>query len=185
MYTALVEIEAILNSRPLSYLNADDTEEPLTPSHLLMGRRILSVPDNLTSCDVEDEEFEISTDSLQKRVRYLNTVLNQFWRRWSKEYLLELRDAHRQRPGTQTTTPVKIGDIVVVHEENCPRGFWKVAKVENLLTGRDGLVRGAILRMPSKTHGDTATMDDVIDRSPPPTTSCSSTSTRSNLTQFS
>ena len=48
MHTAFVEIEAIINSRPLSYVSSDDTEEPLTPSHLLVGRRILSLPDNLS-----------------------------------------------------------------------------------------------------------------------------------------
>ena len=47
MHTALVEIEGIINSRPISYLSSDDVEEPLTPSHLLVGRRILNLPDHL------------------------------------------------------------------------------------------------------------------------------------------
>ena len=37
--TVLIEKEAILNSRPLTYFYAENTEEPLTPSHLLYGRR--------------------------------------------------------------------------------------------------------------------------------------------------
>ena len=47
--TALVEVEAVLNSRPLTYLSTDDLEEPLTPSHLLVGRRLLDMPDHI--CD--------------------------------------------------------------------------------------------------------------------------------------
>ena len=35
--TILVEVEAVLNSRPLTYLYSDDVEEPLTPSHLVIG----------------------------------------------------------------------------------------------------------------------------------------------------
>jgi hypothetical protein len=96
MHTAIVEIEAIINSRPLAFLNSDNTEEPLTPSHLLVGRRILSLPDNLTYFEPEDENFEVTDESLQRRAKHLNSVLNHFWKRWSKEYLLELRDAHRQ-----------------------------------------------------------------------------------------
>ena len=38
MHTAIVEIEAIINSQPLTFLNINDTEEPLTPSHPLVGR---------------------------------------------------------------------------------------------------------------------------------------------------
>ena len=45
--TALAEIEAVLNSRPLSYISGRDMEEPITPSHLVIGCQILNLPDNL------------------------------------------------------------------------------------------------------------------------------------------
>ena len=45
-HTVLVEVEGTLNSRPLTYVSSDDDpEEPLTPRHLMYGRRILSLPD--------------------------------------------------------------------------------------------------------------------------------------------
>ena len=42
--TILVEVEAVLNSRPLTYLYSDDVEEPLTPWHLVIGQRLLTLP---------------------------------------------------------------------------------------------------------------------------------------------
>ena len=45
LLTLVVETEAVLNSRPLSYVSSDDLEEPMTPSHLLIGYRVLSLPD--------------------------------------------------------------------------------------------------------------------------------------------
>ena len=45
LQTTLAEVEMILNSRPLSNASSDDMEEPLTPFHLIIGRRILNLPD--------------------------------------------------------------------------------------------------------------------------------------------
>ena len=44
MLTVLLEIEGTLNSRPLTYDNNNPTEEVLTPSHLIYGRRLQSLP---------------------------------------------------------------------------------------------------------------------------------------------
>ena len=72
-----------------------DVEEPLTPSHLLVRRRILSLPDYLGHiCEPSNEDFEVSASQLTKRMKHLASVLNHFWRRWRSEYLSELRESH-------------------------------------------------------------------------------------------
>ena len=40
--TVLVEIEGVLNRRPLTFVYEDDIEEPLTPIHLYCGYKILN-----------------------------------------------------------------------------------------------------------------------------------------------
>jgi len=47
--TMVVEREDVINSRPLSCVTPDDLQQPLTPSHLLCSRRLLSLPDEFTS----------------------------------------------------------------------------------------------------------------------------------------
>ena len=44
LLTAVTKVEMISSSRPLSYVSADDMEAPITPSHLLIGCRILTLP---------------------------------------------------------------------------------------------------------------------------------------------
>ena len=66
LLTTVTEIEAVIDSEPLSYVSEEDLEEPLTPSHLLVVRRILSLPDHIGYLhDPDDEEF--MTDSVQLR----------------------------------------------------------------------------------------------------------------------
>ena len=43
----------------------------------------------------------------------------------------------------------------MVHNENQPRGFWKLVKVQRLITGRDGKVRGATLKVSSRSEKST------------------------------
>ena len=45
LQTAVTEVEMIVNSRPLSYLSTDSGQESITPSHLLTGHRVMSLPD--------------------------------------------------------------------------------------------------------------------------------------------
>ena len=81
------------------FLNVDDTEEPLILSHQLIGWRVMSFPYNLAYSNSEDENFEVMSESLQKRTKNLNNILliNNFWKQWSREYLLDLRKGHCQQ----------------------------------------------------------------------------------------
>ena len=87
--TVLVEVEAVINSRPLTYMSPDDIEEALTPAHLIPGKRLLTLPDGKI-CLNEDDTPEI----LSKRAKYLRTLQTHFWRKWQSEYLSELREHH-------------------------------------------------------------------------------------------
>ncbi len=119
LVTAVTEVEAVINSRPLSYISSDDMDEPLTPAHLLAGSRLLSQRD----CQVEEDNFEISAEHLTRRMNFLSKIIENFWKRWEKEYLLELRDAHRYGERTSETSPLGVGDVVLVHDDNQLRGF--------------------------------------------------------------
>ena len=119
VHTSIVEIESIINSRPLSYLSSGDLEEPLTPSHLMVGRRIFNLPDDLGHLfEPGDEEFTTDPTQLRKRTKHLNNTLNHLWRRGRSEYLVELRESHRQIKHNLPTQPsISPGAVVIIHDE--------------------------------------------------------------------
>ena len=81
LLTVIVEVEGTLNSRPLTYEYEEVEHEALTPSHLVFGRRIKSMPDEIA------EEPEENESNCSEWFRYLNVKLAHFWNRWRREYL--------------------------------------------------------------------------------------------------
>lgn len=147
--TAVIEIEMILNSRPLTYLTTDDIEEPLTPSHLIVGRRLRNLPDNLCY-KREDENYspQVTPEVLTRRMRHLSYTLDRFWKRWASEYLTGLRESHSYiTTRSKGTESIEVGDTVVIYDEKKPRGFWLLGRVEEVFPGRDKQVRSAAVRV--------------------------------------
>ena len=120
--TVLTQVEGIVNSRPLTYVH-EEMSEPLTPSTLCFGRRLLSNP-----LPQERKVNKNLVDDSRRRERFLTRILNHFWERWRKEYLTELRERHKVRNGS-TGNSISHGDVVVVHEDKIPRQLWKVGRV--------------------------------------------------------
>ena len=130
--SVLIETEGVLNSRPLTYVYEELSEDPLTPSHLVIGRRLLDKP-------------TVSTESLRtmaRRERYLQTLLTHFKNRWRTEYLTGIREYQKLKV-TEPKRAIQIGDIVHIHADKTPRQQWRMGKVEKLLRGRDDAVRAA------------------------------------------
>ena len=75
LLTVICEIESVVNSRPLCYVYDDSIEEVITPSHLLLDRRIL------TKLDSDFNKNKMHCDALSKRVHYLQTLIVHYWKR--------------------------------------------------------------------------------------------------------
>ena len=148
LLTYLIRVEGVLNSRPLTYVYPDQ-DEPLTPSHFVLGKRILTIPDQ--DIDVQNE----GRSKLLRREKHLENVLQHFWKRWKAEYLTQLREHHQ--PSKKDGQSVKVGDVVLIQEDNVKRLNWPIAVIESLLKGKDGNVRAATVRTFNKAGKLTTT----------------------------
>ncbi|GFU75555.1 integrase catalytic domain-containing protein [Trichonephila clavipes] len=131
--TLLTQIEGLLNSRPLSYVNDSDIEciSTLTPSHFLTGDVLLSVPEELPSTSNHRDRWEL-----------LQNIKRGFWKKWSSEFISSLQP----RKKWQDAQPnLKEDDIVLIKEEG-PPGTWPTARVLQVHPGNDGLVRVATVK---------------------------------------
>lgn len=148
LQTILCEIETGLNDRPITYVYSEQSDiGPLTPSHLLHGRQILTMPHaDFDENELSEPLFECKRNSLTKRYEHISDLLKQFWRRWTTEYLTALRERHQLSKSRPTVNTVKTGDIVLIHADNKPRLNWDLGKVCDLTTGKDGLIRSVKLK---------------------------------------
>ena len=118
--TLMCEAEAIVNSRPLTInqLTDSDSTELRTPSHLLtMKSKVLLSPPG---------QFEPANMHAQKRWRHVQHLVNEFWTRWRKEYLLSLQE---RRKWSRSCQNLCVGDIVMVKDINVSRNTWQLARV--------------------------------------------------------
>ena len=81
--------EVMLNDRPLTFVSSDLDDEPLTPSHLLYGRRITSLPNQYSEDEVHDISipswgptwYGNNTTQLQKEGTRMAMLIDHFWKR--------------------------------------------------------------------------------------------------------
>ncbi|KPJ16510.1 hypothetical protein RR48_08101 [Papilio machaon] len=130
--TLFAQIEAILNSRPLTPLSSDPSDlYPLTPGHFLIGRPLVSVP----SLPV--------TSTRPNRYEAIEKMRQHFWDRWRKEFIAELQERTKWKTRQQD---LAVGDMVVLKEDNLPPLLWRLGRVLQLFTGPDGVNRVADIK---------------------------------------
>lgn len=144
--TLLTQIEAILNSRPMYPMSSDPNDLlPLTPAHFLIGRPL-----------VAPTYEDLTTANTSRLVRYerIEQMRQNFWKRWSQEYVSELQTRSKWQSNTDTIAP---NTLVLIKEDNQPPLKWRLGRVINTSPGKDGLARVA----------DIKTANGVIRRSYP------------------
>ena len=129
--TFLCEVESIVNSRPLTVDCLSDplSPKPLSPSNLLMNKHdvILPPPGDFESADLYSRKY-------WRRIQHLT---NEFWRRWSKEYLQQ----QQERPKwSKRRRNFCVGDVVLIKEET-KRNEWPMAVIVDVKKDEHGDVR--------------------------------------------
>ncbi|XP_044178766.1 uncharacterized protein LOC122960562 [Acropora millepora] len=134
----LLDVEVALNNRPLDYVEDDIKLPILTPSSLLHMQ-----PNTLP----ELEPNRIQDYDLRKQAKYLGKCKDAVWSRWTREYLRGLWERHCLKHKGDSTYPAE-GEVVTIKSDEKNRARWKMGVVIDVITGQDGVVRGAKLRTP-------------------------------------
>ena len=132
--TLLCEVEAVLNSKPLTTVSSDPSDlQPLTPNDLLMLRGG-PIPDGVFC---EQDGF---AGKRWKQVQFLADV---FWKRWVKEYLPLLQ---RRQKWNKAQRNLQVDDVVLVADMNTPRCHWPLGRVIEVFADKKGFVRAVMVR---------------------------------------
>ncbi|XP_077296008.1 uncharacterized protein LOC143918156 [Arctopsyche grandis] len=127
--TVLTQIEACMNSRPLSPLSSDPLDLlPLTPGHFLIGRSLLALP----------MEVKYNTN-VHANLLQIQLTTAAFWKRWSAEYLHSLQLRHKWKKDSSNN--LSVGQMVLLKEEHMLPTRWVLGRVTKLYPGPDGRVR--------------------------------------------
>ena len=132
--TVIAEVEALLNSRPLVYGGSSSSPtdvSALTPNHFLHGR---------AGVNLAPGEFVQRDMSLRRRWRHSQFLADQFWQRWRREYVPQLVQRSKWR---NLKRNLRRGDLVLLVEDNLPRGKWPLGRVVAPIASADGLIRSA------------------------------------------
>ena len=161
--TFLIEVERIINERPITFVVNEEIVCPLKPIDILnpnseKSEEIQFYPE----IDIEiekDEDFFISHKATKNRDKILESYkkslinVHKFWLEWKKTYLLELREKYEKMNRNTNKFP-QINQIVIIDEgEKCPRSFWKIGRIEKIISDRTVLVdlgNKKVLERPTK-----------------------------------
>ena len=140
--TILTEVENVINSRPLSVANLNDSTslKPISPMTLLTQKSkvVYPLPGSFSSADVYSRKY-------WRRVQHL---VNEFWERWRKEYLNSLQE--RSKWQKEPKNAISINDVVLLKDEK-PRNEWCLAKVTKLIP-ETGLTRTVEIELSNKSR---------------------------------
>ncbi|GFU96986.1 integrase catalytic domain-containing protein [Trichonephila clavipes] len=127
--TIIIQIEGILNSRPLVPLSDNINEyEVLTPGHFIIGRPISAIS--------EPAMLDISDNRLS-RWQYTTKCVQTIWKHWKNDYLNHLQQRNKWQFEKNN---VAVGCLVLLKENDLPLCKWAMARILEVIYGTDGKI---------------------------------------------
>ena len=144
------EIESVVNSRPLVYVDDDiNSNIPLTPGHFLSLNPKTGIRCIEDQKDQDYTPFQSTGDTVYKSWKKGQRLLDQFWALWREEYLTGLRERKQyliRSNRIKSNSVVQKGDVVLI-KDNTPRGCWKIRRIIDYIVSRDGQIRSAEIQL--------------------------------------
>ena len=138
---AVVELEGILNSRPLTHCSSDpDDENVLTPNHFLFGQM---------GGQLAPRVLDKIALNPRNRWRFVQDLITKYWKRWMKEYLATLNTRNKWVEEKRNVAP---GDVVLMVDPGNPRGRWPLGRIKEVFPGPDRKVRVVRVRTAGKDY---------------------------------
>jgi hypothetical protein len=146
--TTLHQIEACLNSRPITPLTSDPNDlEALTPGHFLVGDALTAAP---------DPDLSHLNQNRLSRWQLCQQLSQQFWKRWRNEYLGELQQRQKWYHEQEN---IAVGDLVLIKEDHLPPLKWMRGRIMKINFGNDQRVRKVTLKAATGPDFKTTTLD--------------------------
>jgi uncharacterized protein YwbE len=138
--TLLMGVESVMNNRPITYVSADSRDpEALTPFNFLCPGVVVGLTIHVIPPVPPGDAVNMKHAWQRTRV-----LVDNFWRRWSEEYILMLRERKKWKVSTHN---LKIGQMVLLASDDQPRDQWRLGVVEDLEGESDGCVRQVKVRL--------------------------------------
>lgn len=130
LQTVLWEVEAMINSRPITSASNDPNDlEALMPNHLSLLE---------TKPALSPGWFDRDDLYARRRWRQVQYISNLFWKCWIREYLPQLQEWQRWQRTSRNFTP---GDVVLLVDDFARRNSWVMGRVIESIPDKKGLVR--------------------------------------------
>merc|ERR1712055_814509 len=134
----LMEVEKVMNNRPLVEVGRD---EVITPAHILHGAQ-LDYDTQLLSLNT-DKIFNNMINTRKQIPELYRRIAEQkkiFWDKFVEQYLASLRFSPDRTDNRFAKTPDK-GDVCIVYDKNYPKDKWQLCLILETITSADGEIR--------------------------------------------
>ena len=132
--TVSCQISSIINHRPITKASDDPNDfRALSPSQLMGGS---------IGASLSPSEF-LHPIGFRRSLKNIQIVVDNWWKRWVKEYLTTLQ---LRQKWLKPERNLKVGDLVIMVDENLKRNLWKMAIVTKHFPDKLGIVRTVEVR---------------------------------------
>ncbi|KAK6763554.1 hypothetical protein RB195_024033 [Necator americanus] len=155
LLTLLTEVEACLNTRPLTYQETDykNTLHCLRPIDFIQNEIDITLPLTNFEESQDDPSYYPSSEAARlnthlQTIRALQSscaLSERYWKIWKDAYLTALREQHRRHMSKKRgcNRQPTIGTVVLIIYSCQKRNNWKLGRITKLVQSSDGEIREA------------------------------------------